>query len=461
MTGPIEKKMHCKIDIDRKSIKRILHGNIRISQYIHVYCDANATQTPIASMARVEPFRGVRPLPEFAAQVASRPYDVLSTQEALTEAGDNKLSFLHVGKSEIDFPAGTDPYDERVYLRARQNFEDLLRDGVLRQDPQPVYYLYAQIMGHHAQFGIAGCVSVQDYLTGIIKRHELTRPEKEADRTRHILATSAHTGPILMAYHPEPEIDDIVDHVRSRQPIIDFLASDDVRHQMWLIDDRPTIGTITTAFQRVESLYIADGHHRSAAAVRAAEDYSSRNPRHTGNEEYNSFLAVLFPHNQLQILGYNRVVKDLGSLSRDQFLARIRNVFAVEEWESVPTPEKGEFGLFMDGTWYGVQAPPEFTAVPDPVSRLDVSILQDHLLSPILGINDVRTDSRIDFVGGVRGPQELERRVNSEEMAAGFLLHPTSMNELMTIADAGRMMPPKSTWFEPKLRDGMVVHLLE
>lgn len=412
-------------------------------------------------MATVRPFRGLRPRPELAAQVASRPYDVLSSEEARAEASENRLSFLRVGKAEIDLPPAADPHDEQVYLRARQNLEEMIREGVLRQDPEPAYYLYAQILEHHAQFGIAACVSVQDYLTDVIKRHELTRPEKETDRAQHVLITNAHTGPILMAYHPEPGIDDIVDRIRSRQPVVDFVAADDVRHQLWVVSNPSSINTITAAFQNVSSFYIADGHHRSAAAVRAAQERASRNPRHLGSEEYNCFLAVLFPHNQLQILGYNRLVKDLAGQTAREFLSKLRKVFVIEEWEDVSVPGKGEFGLYVDGAWYKLHAPPALTAVADPVSRLDVSILQDHLLGPMLGIDDPRTDERIDFVGGIHGIEELERRVNSGEMTAGFLLHPTSMDELMTIADAGCMMPPKSTWFEPKLRDGLIVHLFD
>ncbi len=412
-------------------------------------------------MATVRPFKGFRPLPEYAAQVAARPYDVLSSEEARAEAAGNPLSFLHVGKPEIDLPPDINLYDDRVYLQGKENLRTLVTKGILKEDERASFYLYAQTMDNHSQYGIVGCASVQEYLNNTIRKHELTRKDKEDDRTRHVQVTNAHTGPIFLIYRAQPSIDAVVARIRSGPPVDDFVAADGVQHQLWVIDDPATCQEIVHAFRRVEYLYVADGHHRSAAAARVGKELADANPRHTGNEEYNFFLAVLFPHNQLRIMDYNRVVRDLNGRSFDAFLDEIKKGFAVRTSPiQVHPSRKGEFGMYAMNQWYALSASPAFLASEDPVERLDISILQSHLLTPVLGIDDPRTSKRIDFVGGIRGLNELERRVNSGEMAVAFSLLPTSIEELLAIADGGKTMPPKSTWFEPKLRDGMVVHFL-
>lgn len=412
-------------------------------------------------MATLRPFRGFRPLPGQAAQVAAKPYDVLTSEEARKEAKGKPLSFLHVGKPEIDLPPEIDLYDERVYQKGRENLEHLIASGVLREDPRPCFYLYAQTMGPHTQYGIVGCASVAEYLNDTIKKHELTRKDKEDDRTKHVKVTGAHTGPIFLTYRAQRAIDLIVEGVRSSHPECDFVAEDGIRHQLWVISDRPTITAIEEEFSKIGNLYVADGHHRSAAAARVGNEMALANPRHTGKEEYNFFLAVLFPHNQLRIMDYNRVVKDLNGRSAEEFLSALGEQFTVEKAPGAARPSrKGEFAMYLAGSWYLLRANPSLLSDPDPVARLDVSILQKHVLAPILGIEDPRTSKRIDFVGGIRGLSELERRVDSGEMALAFALYPTSIEELLAIADANRTMPPKSTWFEPKLRDGVVIHFL-
>jgi uncharacterized protein (DUF1015 family) len=412
-------------------------------------------------VATVRPFNGFRPQPQYAAAVAAKPYDVLNSEEARVEAAGKPLSFLHVGKPEIDLPPGTNLYDEAVYLKGKENLQKLISDGVLREDGTPSLYLYAQTMGNHTQYGLMGCVSVAEYLNNTIKKHELTRKDKEDDRTKHVKVTNAHTGPIFLTYHAQPIIDGIVDRVKATPPVADFVAEDGIRHQLWVIGDAKTITDITQAFGHVDSLYVADGHHRSAAAARVGKEIADGNPKHRGDEEYNYFLAVLFPHNQLRIMDYNRVVKDLNGRTHEQFMETVRSQFQVkEENQQVRPTKKGELGMYLSGKWYRLNIKPEYLQNPDPVERLDVSILQKHFLAPVLGIDDPRTNKRIDFVGGIRGLGELEKRVNSGEMAVAFALFPTSIEELLAIADAGKIMPPKSTWFEPKLRDGVVVHFL-
>ena len=412
-------------------------------------------------MATLRPFHGVRPRPELAAAVAAKPYDVLSSEEARTEAAGNPISFLHVGKPEIDLAPGIHLYDDRVYSKGKENLDRLIRDGILARDPESCLYLYAQTMGEHTQYGLVGCASVAEYTNNTIKKHELTRRDKEDDRTRHVRVTGAHSGPIFLTYRARPAIDAIVEKIRAAAPVNDFVARDGIRHQLWVISDHATVEALTREFQSVPTLYVADGHHRSAAAARVGQEMAAANPHHTGNEEYNFFLAVFFPHNQLRILDYNRVVKDLNGKTDAEFLAALPPAFTVAQSPDRVTPSaKGEYGMYLRGTWYRVRAREELTRLPDPVERLDVSILQKYLLAPILGIDDPRTSKRIDFVGGIRGLQELERRVNSGEMSVAFALMPTSIDVLLAIADAGKIMPPKSTWFEPKLRDGMVVHFL-
>lgn len=412
-------------------------------------------------MATVRPFKGFRPLSKYAAEVASKPYDVLTSEEARIEAEGSPLSFLHVGKPEIDLPPGIDPHDERVYRKGKENLERLMEEGILRQDPLPSFYLYAQTMGNHTQYGIVGCVSVAEYLNDTIKKHELTRKEKEDDRTRHIIATNAHTGPVFLTYRSDQTIDALVDRLSIREPENDFVADDGVRHRLWVIDDSETVSSIENIFDTVKTLYVADGHHRSAAAVRVARELAEQNPDHTGTEEYNFFLAVLFPHNQLRIMDYNRMVKDLNGRSLQEFLHEVDQRFRVNRQSSQARPaRKGEIGMYIGGQWYSLAIDPRLEEGLDPVDQLDVSMLQNHLLAPVLGIEDPRTDRRIDFVGGIRGLNELEQRVDSGEMAVAFAMFAPSMEELLAIADAGKFMPPKSTWFEPKLRDGLVVHML-
>ena len=412
-------------------------------------------------MATIRPFKGFRPKPDYAARVASRPYDVLNSEEARAEAAGNPVSFLHVGKPEIDLPPDVSIYDERVYQKGKENLQKLITDGILREDPAPSLYLYSQTMGDHTQYGIMGCASVAEYLNNTIKKHELTRKDKEDDRTKHVRVTNAHTGPIFLTYRASPAIDAIVEGIRTGKPEFDFVPPDGVRHRLWVIGDAKTINELAGAFARVSSLYVADGHHRSAAAARVGDELAKGNPLHRGDEEYNFFLAVLFPHDQLRIMDYNRTVKDLNGLPPDEFIARVGKAFHVSEGPRPARPSrKGEFGMYLRGIWYTLRARADLAADADPVDRLDVSMLQREILGPVLGIGDPRTSKKIDFVGGIRGPGELERRVDSGEMAAAFALYPTSVEELIAIADAGKIMPPKSTWFEPKLRDGVVVHFL-
>lgn len=412
-------------------------------------------------MATIRPFRGYRPLPDLAAEVAARPYDVLNSDEARQEVQGNPYSFLHIGKPEVDLPRDIGLYDDRVYAKGKENLDRFVHEGTLRRDASPSLYVYAQTMAGHDQFGIVGCVSVQEYLNDTIKKHELTRKDKEDDRTKHVKITNAHSGPIFLTYRADAELDGIVASVTRRKPTYDFLAVDGIRHRLWVIEDKEVIGRIADAFARIPNLYVADGHHRSAAAARVGKELADANPKHTGNEEYNFFLAVLFPHNQLRIMDYNRVVKDLNGRTEEEFLKELREKFSVEPARGQVKPsKKGEYGMYLKGRWFTLQATPALLRNPDPVAGLDVSILQQHLLSPVLGIDDPRTNKRIDFVGGIRGLQELERRVDSGEMAVAFALFPTSIDELLAIADAGKTMPPKSTWFEPKLRDGVVVHMV-
>jgi uncharacterized protein (DUF1015 family) len=412
-------------------------------------------------MSTLRPFKGFRPQPQFSAQVAAKPYDVLNSDEARAEAAGNPLSFLHVGKPEIDLPPDVHLYDERVYLKGKENLGKLIRDGVLIEEKAPAFYVYAQTMNGHTQYGIVGCAAVAEYLNNTIKKHELTRKDKEDDRTKHVKVTNAHSGPIFLTYRAEPAIDAIVTRVSAAKPEYDFVAPDGIRHQLWVIGDAATVKAVSDAFAKVPALYVADGHHRSAAAARVGKDLADANPHHRGDEEYNFFLAVLFPAPQLRIMDYNRVVKDLNGRTAEQFMAEIGKVFSVAPATTQHRPtKKGEYGMYMGKKWYVLNAPASLTGIADPVERLDVSILQKHLLAPVLGIDDPRTSKRIDFVGGIRGLGELERRVDSGEMAVAFAMFPTSIDELLAIADAGQIMPPKSTWFEPKLRDGVVVHMV-
>jgi uncharacterized protein (DUF1015 family) len=408
-------------------------------------------------MSLIKPFRGLRPASQHAADVAAPPYDVLSTDEARQRAHGRPWSFLHISKPEIDLPPGTDPYSPQVYAKALENLNKMQAAGILHRDSRPCYYAYQLQMGDHVQTGFVAAASVAAYDAGRIKKHEFTRPDKEDDRVRQIEALNAQTGPVLLAYPAAADADSLLAQACAGAPIAEVIADDGIRHSIWEVDDETLIADITAAFERMHALYIADGHHRSAAASRVAT------ARRQGDREQSSdyFLAVIFPHHQMKILDYNRVVKDLNGLSEAEFLARIGEHYAVTPSTVAVKPARaGEVGLYLPGRWFKLAIEPKLIPA-DPVARLDVSLLSDHLLGPVLGIADLRRDKRIDFVGGIRGLPELEKRVNSGEMAAAFAMHPTGMQDLMAVADAGQVMPPKSTWFEPKLADGLVSHVLD
>ena len=413
-------------------------------------------------MATLRPFKAYRPKPDLAAEVAAKPYDVLNSDEAREEAKGHPLSFLHIGKPEVDLDPFIDLHDHRVYEKGRDNLMSLIRDRVLVEDPSPCLYVYAQTMGDHTQYGLVGCASVEEYWSDVIRKHEHTRKDKEEDRCNHVRVTNAHSGPIFLTYPDDDTVNRIVREIVGNPPENDHVALDGIRHQSWIISDPAAIATLQEAFAAIPYLYVADGHHRSAAAGIVGRERRMANPHHHGGEEYNFFLAVCFPASQLRIMDYNRVVKDLNGMPEDAFLAALGKNFTVSPSAGQVRPSrKGEFGLYVGGRWHVVTAAPALLEEPDPVARLDVAILQKYVLGELLGIADPRTDKRIDFVGGIRGLDELERRVNSGEMALAFSMHPTSIHELMSIADAGQIMPPKSTWFEPKLRDGLFVHFLD
>jgi uncharacterized protein (DUF1015 family) len=406
---------------------------------------------------RLNPFRAIRPHPDLAAQVAAVPYDVVNRAEAAELARGNPHSFLHVGRSDIDLPEGVDPHDPRIYRGAREALDSLIERGTLLRDPERRLFLYRQVMDGRSQTGIVGCVHVDDYEHDLIRKHEKTRQDKEDDRTRHVLTLNANAEPVFLTYRGRAEIDRVVETVTAAAPLYDFTAPDGVRHTVWTVADADAL---VRAFGAVSHAYVADGHHRSASAWRAGRELKAKNPSHRGDEEYNWFLAVLFPSAQLRILPYNRVVRDLAGQTPDQALQRLRGLGKLSA-ASDPVPERsGVFCIFLDGRWYRLELDPSGIDRSDPIASLDVSLLQDRVLSPILAIGDPRTDKRIDFVGGIRGTAELERRVRSGEMAIAFSLHPTTLDQLMAVSDAGHVMPPKSTWFEPKLRSGLFVHEL-
>ncbi len=404
-------------------------------------------------MATVNPFPALRPKPELASQVCELPYDVMSSEEAREMARGNALSFLHVSKPEIDLPPGTDLYSAAVYAKGRENFDKLIQQGTLAQDGSPCLYLYRQVMGSHSQVGIVASASCEEYLKNIIKKHEFTRPDKEDDRVRHIEALNSQTGPVFLTYRAVEVIDALVAKKIQETPAVDFVAKDGVRHTSWTISDAATLKTLRDAFAAVPALYIADGHHRSAAAGRV---YQSRN----GAGSSSGFLVVIFPHNQMQILPYNRVLKDLNGMTPAQLLEKLEAVFIVGPATGTRPSKRHELGLFLEGAWRSLHFRPTFAATQDPIEKLDVTLLQKYVLAPLFGIDDPRTSKRINFVGGIRGTGELEKLVNSGEYACAFSMYPTGIEELMEIADAGGIMPPKSTWFEPKLRDAMFCHMI-
>ena len=414
-------------------------------------------------MAVFRPFKAIRPTPEYASKVAALPYDVMNSKEAAEMVKGNPCSFLHVDKAEIDLPEGTDLYSEQVYLKARENLDKLVSDGICRQDDEAKFYIYRQIMNGRSQTGLVGCVSIDDYINSIIKKHELTRADKEADRINHVDYCDANTGPIFLTYRPQSEISAIVaDWSNSHTPDYDFVTDDGITNTVWVINCPETNAKISQLFAGVDYLYIADGHHRAASAVKVGLKRREQNPDYNGSEEFNFFLAVLFDCNELEIMDYNRVIKDLNGYTHDEFIAKISEKFTVEPaGEKAYKPETAHtFGMLLGGRWYKLTAKDGTFNAADSVDVLDVSILQNNLISPVLGIDDPRTDKRIDFVGGIRGLGELERRV-SEDMCLAFSMYPTTLRELMDIADAGQIMPPKSTWFEPKLLSGLFIHKLK
>lgn len=415
-------------------------------------------------MAIIKPFRGIRPPQDLVEQVVSRPYDVLNSAEARAEAGDNEKSLYHIIKPEIDFPEGTDEHDPQVYSKAAQNFEKFQQEGWLVQDKKDCYYIYAQTMNGKTQYGLVVGAYVPDYMNGVIKKHELTRRDKEEDRMKHVRVNNANVEPVFFAYPDDALLDEIVRKYTAEKPVYDFVAPDDgFGHKFWVIDDDKDIERITEEFKGMPALYIADGHHRSAAAALVGAEKANQNPAHCGDEEYNYFMAVCFPASQLTIIDYNRVVKDLNGLSEEEFLAALQKNFEVQKMGADIYKPAGlhNFSLYLGGNWYSLTARPGTYNDNDPIGVLDVTISSNLILDEILGIKDLRSDKRIDFVGGIRGLGELKRRVDSGEMKVALALYPVSMKQLMDIADTGNIMPPKTTWFEPKLRSGLVIHKLD
>jgi len=406
-------------------------------------------------LAVIRAFNALRPEPERASQVASVPYDVVNTEEARTLAGDNPFSFLHVSRPEIDLPAGIDIYSDAVYRKALDNFDRLIKQTPLIEEETPSLYLYRLIMGDHEQIGLVACCSIDEYDQDVIRKHERTRRDKEDDRTRHMMVLGAQTGPVFLTYRANREIDTMAMETTMTNALFDFTAPDGVEHTVWRVPDAVRF---IHAFREVPNLYIADGHHRAASAARARAELRDQSFGYTGDEEYNFFLAVIFPDDQVQILAYNRVVKDLNGLSTEAFLDEIKKMFDVVE-DGADTPKnRGEYGMYLDGRWRTLKLRGDAARPEGAVDSLDVSVLQDRLLDPILGIKDVRTDKRIDFIGGIRGSQELKKLVDEKKAAVAFSLFPTDMDDLLRVSDAGEIMPPKSTWFEPKLRDGLLIH---
>src|SRR6266404_4605405 len=408
-------------------------------------------------MAVIRPFQALRPPAERAERVASVPYDVVNTNEARERSANNPLSFLHVSRPEIDLPDDIDPHSDPVYRKALENFDKLIKECPLETDVAPSIYLYRLIMGDHEQIGVVACCSIDEYVQNLIRKHERTRRDKEDDRTHHILVLRAQTGPVFLTYRASREVDTMVMETTMANAIFDFIADDGVQHTVWRVPDPVRF---VHAFREIPFLYIADGHHRAASAARARAELEKQSFGHTGDEEYNFFLAVMFPDDQLQILPYNRVVRDLNGLSQEQFLEAVRKSFDVAEGGSATADSRGKWSMYLAGRWHTLGPVAGSPASEGTVASLDVSILQDRLLDPILGIKDVRTDKRIDFIGGIRGTQELERLVDEGKAAVAFSLHPTTIEELLRVSDAGEIMPPKSTWFEPKLRDGLLIHTI-
>jgi uncharacterized protein (DUF1015 family) len=415
-------------------------------------------------MAVLKAFKGFRPAGEFASMIASRPYDVLNSEEAREEAKDNPLSFLHVIKPEIDLPPGTELYSPEVYQKGKDNLRKLISDGILVQDEEDYLYIYAQTMWNKTQYGLVGCAGVLDYMNNVIRKHELTRPDKEKDRMTHVRTTNFNAEPVFFAYPPHEEIDRIVQKEISESPEYDFIADDGIRHQFWVIQDRAKIIRLEELFEtEIPFTYVADGHHRTAAAALVGNEKRHTNPEHTGKEEYNYFLAVHFPSDQLRIIDYNRVVKDLNGLDSGTFIEKLKTSFdLVVKGEEIYKPTRlHNFSMYLEGVWYSLTAKDGTFNDSDPIGVLDVTILSEHILDPVLDITDLRKSKRIDFIGGIRGLEELKRLIDSGVMKVAFALYPVSMEQLMDIADTDNIMPPKTTWFEPKLRSGLVLHYLD
>lgn len=412
-------------------------------------------------MAIIRPFSALRPPVHLAHKVAALPYDVMDVEEAREMAGPNADSFLHVSRPEIDLPPSVDPHSEEVHIQGRKNLDYFISRNTLIQDPSPCYYIYRQQMGNIVQTGLVACAAIDDYQSGVIKKHEHTRADKEEDRVRHIETLDANDEPVFYIFRNNREVEEILASVIFERPDYDFTTSDMVSHSLWVVSDLALIEHLTSLFEKIPRLYVADGHHRSAAAARVRDIRMAKNPGHRGDEEYNYFLTVIFPESQLNIMPYNRVVKDLNGMTKDQFIEKIMKNFQICREDSPFVPKsKHCFGMYMDKNWYRLTASVETSDKRNTVTNLDVSILQDSLLKPLLGIDNPRTDKRISFVGGIRGVEELVRLVDSGEYAVAFSMHPTGITELMDLADEDQIMPPKSTWFEPKLRSGLFVHLL-
>ncbi len=413
-------------------------------------------------MATIKPFKGYRPPKDIAQEVSSLPYDVMNSQEAAEMAKGKEHSLLHITRAEIDLPEGTDIHSEAVYNKAVENYQKFKDNKWLIQDDQPHYYIYAQTMDGRTQYGIVGAAAAQDYFDGIIKKHELTRPDKEEDRMVLTRYLNANIEPVFFSYKAVPEIDAIVEKtVRNNEPVYDFTTEDGFGHHFWVVDNPEDNAKLEQLFaEKVPYTYVADGHHRTAAAARIMQEKKAQNPNHTGEEAYNYFMAVHFPDNQLKIIDYNRVVKDLNGLTKEEFLSKLEKSFEVKKiGKEIYKPAKlHEFSMYLDGDWYQLTAKPGTYDDNDPIDQLDVSVLSKHILEPVLDIKDLRTSKRIDFVGGIRGLKELEKRVDSGDYAVAFALYPVSMKQLINIADTGNIMPPKTTWFEPKLRSGLVIH---
>ncbi|HOW50581.1 MAG TPA: DUF1015 family protein [bacterium] len=413
-------------------------------------------------MVTVRPFKAFRPPQSLVEEMAALPYDVINTDEAAELAKGKPRSFFHITRAEIDLPREMDIHDDKVYAQGRAALDRFIKEGALVQDKEPLFYIYAQKMGDHVQTGIVGCVSADEYNADLIKKHELTRKDKEDDRTRHVVTQNANAEPVFLTYRARKELDTLVfGYTGKNAPEYDFIADDGIRHTLWVVRDAALNQKITASFKGIDALYVADGHHRSASAARAQVEKRKHDQHPSPDKEYNFFLAVIFPHDQLRIMDYNRLVKDLHGNTSEQFIKKISEKFTVTAGTQAAPAAMHAFGMYLDGKWHQITAKPGSFDPKDPINSLDVAILQNNLLGPILGITDPRTDKRIDFVGGIRGLKELEKRVNSGEMKVAFSMYPTTLDQLINVADAGKIMPPKSTWFEPKLRSGLFVHLLD